>query len=222
MLHRFFFCMEKSALEGLRRACYPPGVILSETNVDWLKALPGVVGAGDLEATYAFRHPLNHSRELTRQSLQQAPAEESLLWWVELRTAKGEVVLEPGLARRVLKSAALASVKENGPVVRNELFMIKKPFQRQGLARCLYDAELGLYQRWGVREIHISARDEGCVVWPKRFGFLPSVPGYLRAAYASWASRREAGVQPAPSQISEYPDEFLRSLSTLELYKVLS
>lgn len=195
-------------------------MVLSAANVQWLKQLPGPVTEDDLEVTYGFAHPLNRSRELARETLARSGSDEHLLWWVKIYNADEEQVLDAPLARKVHMNKRLSSVRENGPVVYNALFRIKESFKRQGLATSLYAAEGMLFKKWGVKELHIDARDDGLVVWVKSFGFLPRLPGVLATEYGNWARRR--GLDPTPPErAADYPAEFLRARDTLELFKVI-
>jgi hypothetical protein len=125
-------------------------MILSSTNVRWLRQLPGaLVAETDLDGTYGFPHPLNHSRDLAKQLVMQSGDDEYLLWWLEIYDANRERVLEAPLARKVHQSKPLSSVRENGPVVYNALFKVKPSFKRRGLAKSLYVAEGLLYKKWG-------------------------------------------------------------------------
>jgi len=197
-------------------------MILSSANVEWLRQLSGAeVAANDLDDTYGFHHPLNHSRNLSKQMVVTSGDGEHLLWWIEFYDVNRERVLDAPLARKVHRSYPLHSVRANGPVVYNALFRIKASFKGRGLAKSLYTAEGALYRKWGLKEIHINALDDGLVVWVKKFGFLPRLPGVLATEYADWARRK--GIDPSPPvQPADYPEEFLRSRNSLELYKVVS
>jgi hypothetical protein len=195
-------------------------VSLSATNVQWLKQLPGTVAEDDLDVAYGFAHPLNGSRRLSKETLSGSGKDEHLLWWITIYDTKEEPVLEAPLARKIYARTPLRSVRENGPIVYNALFKIKEGFQRQGLAKHLYAAEGVLYRKWGLKEIHINARDDGLIVWVKNFGFLPQLPDVLATEYGDWAGRR--GLDPTPPvRAADYPAEFLRARDTLELFKVV-
>ena len=196
-------------------------MVLSSTNVQWLRQIPGAsVAAHDLSDTYGISHPLNDSRELSKQIVERSGDEEWLLWGLKIYDANREQVLEAPLVRKVYRSRPLRSVRSNGPVAYNALFKIKARFKGQGLAKHLYAAEGELYKKWGVKEIHIVAHEDGLVVWIKKFGFLPRRPGALATMYASWAQRRNIAQSP-PISPADYPESFLQSLDSLELYKVI-
>lgn len=196
-------------------------VVLSVANVQWLQQLPGMVAANDLDVAYSFTHPLNQSRELARESLTTGVGDEHLLWWMKIYAADREEVFDAPLARKVYKNMPLQSVRENGPIVYNALFQVKQSFKRQGFATKVYAAEAILYKKWGVREIHMNARDEGLVVWVKSFGFLPLSPPSLATEYVRWARQRRGFALEPPTRIADYPSEFLRSRESLELFKVI-
>lgn len=195
-------------------------MVLSAANVQWLKQLPGAVAQDDLDVAYGFAHPLNRSRELAKEILSKSGDDEHLLWWIKIFNADQEQVLDAPLARRVYASTQLRSVpvRANGPVVYNALFKIKDAHKRQGFAKNLYAAEGQLYQKWKLREIHIDARDDGLVVWVKHFGFQPRFPKVLRNDYIAWARRHRRDAEP-PARPEDYPEDFLRSRDSLELYK---
>jgi hypothetical protein len=115
----------------------------------------------------------------------------------------------------------LLSVRENGPVVYNALFHVKPSFKRQGLARSVYASEAVLYKNWGVREVHMNAREDGLVVWVKGFGFLPRSSLLLADEYVRWARRRQDVAREPPTRAADYPSEFLQSRDSLELFKVI-
>ena len=196
-------------------------MVLSVANVQWLQQLPGVASAADLDITYSFAHPLNHSRELAKESLTGPGPGEHLLWWMKIYTAERREVFDAPLARKVYRSIPLQSIRENGPVVYNALFHVNPAFRRQGLARSVYAAEGLLYKKWGVREIHMSARDDGLVVWVKDFGFLPRSLPLLAEEYVRWARQRRGVAPEPPTRAADYPPEFLRSRDSLDLFKVL-
>jgi hypothetical protein len=162
--------------------------MLSVASVQWLKRLPGVVMANDLDVAYSFVHPLNQARELARESVSPDGGHEHLLWWMKIYTADREEVFDAPLARKVYRSVPLLSVRENGPVVYNALFHVKPSFKRQGLARSVYASEAVLYKNWGVREVHMNAREDGLVVWVKGFGFLPRSSLLLADEYVRWGA----------------------------------
>jgi len=195
-------------------------VVLSATNLRWLEQLPGSVAADDLDVTYSFPHELNHSRELAKQILQGSGDDENLLWHIQIYNADGEKVLKAPLSRKIYASTPLRAVRENGPVVYNALFLVNERFKRQGLAKRVYTAEGRLYKKWRLREVHLNAREDGLVVWVKSFGFLPRLPAVLATEYEDWAQRRRMDPTP-PSRPADYPEEFLRSRDTLDLYKVI-
>lgn len=207
------------------RACYSlmvtSPVILSASSVQWLQQLPGVATAADLDLAYSFAHPLNQARELARESLAGSGTDEHLLWWLKIYAASQEEVLEAPLARKVYRSMQLRSARGNGPVVYNALFQIKRSFRRQGLAKSVYVAEGVLYKKWGVREIHMNAREDGLVVWIKEFGFLPQSLPFLATEYIQWARQRRDVAREPPTRAADYPSEFLRSRDSLELFKVI-
>lgn len=196
-------------------------VILSVASLQWLQQLPGAVAANDLDVAYSFAHPLNQSRELARESLTADVDDEHLLWWMKVYAADREEIFDAPLARKVYRNAPLRSVRENGPVVYNALFQVRQSFRRQGFATSLYTAEGALYKKWGVREIHMNARDDGLVVWVKSFGFLPRSSPFLATEYIRWARQRRGVAQEPPTSAADYPSEFLRSRDSLELFKVI-
>lgn len=197
-------------------------VALSEKNLQWLQELPGSVAASDLDETYGFPHPLNQSRELAKElPTSNGSSGDHLLWWIKFYGPERQEILESPLARKLYKNSRLSSSRENGPIAHNALLLIEQPFRRQGFAKRVYAAEAQLYKKWGVKEIHIDARDEGLIVWVKKFGFLPRLPEALATQYDDWASKRPHAARQPPSLAADYPPEFLRSLNSLELYKVI-
>jgi hypothetical protein len=143
-----------------------------------------------------------------------------LLWWICFLDAQGAEVLEPPLARKVFAAAPLWSTGERGPLAYNAALYVRQQFRRQGFATVVYAREDDLYRRWGLREIQITAVQEGLVVWIKRRGFRPRFPALLAAEYRYWAERRGLPVA-APASSHDYPDEFLLTRQQLDVFKVL-
>ena len=194
-------------------------LLLTDTSMQWLACLPGAVDQHDLTRTYAFVHPLNHRRSLARQVV--SGDEGDLMWWIEFFNIDGRAVTDPALSRRVFRAKAFFGSAGDGPVAYNAYFRIADEFKRAGFASAVYDSEDALYRRWEIREVHISAHDEGLVVWIKKFGFLPAEPGVLAEDFATW-SRLRREPNRVPAQPADYPDAFLRERGILDVYKVLS
>jgi hypothetical protein len=140
---------------------------------------------------------------------------------MKIYTTDREEVFDAPLARKIYRSMPPRSVRENDPVVYNALFQLKHNFRRQGLAKSVYAAEGVLYKKWGVREIHMNARDDELVVWVKDFGFLPRSLPFLATEHVQWARQRRDLAPEPPTRAADYPSEFLRSRDSLELFKVI-
>jgi hypothetical protein len=200
-----------------------PSVRPEPSLLAWLdENLPGDVVEDDLERTYAFRHPMNCSRTLEKLEIERRGPDHCALWWIDFFDARREKVLETPLARKVFGSLRLVSEpRVVGAVAYNANFTLRENYRGQRFARVVYANEHDLYCRWGVREIHMTAVQDGRWVWMKYFGFLPREPELLAEKYKGWASRRHPTPGP-PTSPSDYPSDFLSSLGSLMLYKVLS
>lgn len=190
--------------------------------VAWLRETIGATesSSADLESTYAFVHVLNARRELMR--LVPPTVKGQLLWWIQFFDPDSTPVVEPPLARAVLRAQLRSDPTKSDVVARNLAFFIRPEFRRRGFGRAVYEAERTLYSRWCVREIHIDAHDQGPAVWIKRFGFQPEDPDELLADYEQWARRARAPTRFPPSTVAALPDEFLNGKPHLRLYKVLA
>ncbi len=164
-----------------------------------------------------------------RQQLNQRDT--SFHWAIEFYDGNDDATLEKPLARSVHSLIPLLSAASEGPVAYNENFYVRPEHRKKKLGTALYAAERALYLRWGVREIHIDARDDGLVVWIK-FGFLPQEPEALQEKYGEWARRvtarlRAEGSATSPPKLDPpedpraYPEAFLREQQGVMLYKVV-
>jgi GNAT superfamily N-acetyltransferase len=200
-------------------------MLLEAHVIAWLRdGLERAVDERDLDVTYAFAHPLNERRALKRQSIERPPrpTSESALWHVEFYEGAGRPVLEGPLARRLWCAAPLWSTPgSRGAVALNARFVVRDEFRRRGFAQAVYASERELYSRWGVREIQLTATDQGPVVWVKSFGFLPQDPELLAEQYRGWAARTGRPAE-VPDDPKDYPAPFLSGCYGLMLYKVLA
>jgi hypothetical protein len=145
-----------------------------------------------------------------------------MVWEVHFFAKDGTAVLEVELSRVLRAHEPLESSPENGRVVDNIIVWLRKEFKRQGFSRALYESEEILYRRWGVKEIHLQAVDDGRFVWIKHFGFqpVPNIARLLPAQYEAWSTEKGRAAV-AIGSVVDYPDEFLASLGRLDLVKVL-
>jgi hypothetical protein len=141
---------------------------------------------------------------------------------VELFDEAGAELLEGWLSRRAYPSLPLAGSPHSGPVVRNERLVVRATFRRQGLATGVYLSEDTMYRKWGVREVHLTATEDGPIVWLRQ-GFRFRDEAAVLRSYAAWANRQRPP-KPAVSNPAELPEAFLRHLGygTVELVKVLT
>jgi hypothetical protein len=196
---------------------------LSADVVHWLTQNRGRhVEDADLERAYSFEHPLNATRELRRQGVERRSPPEHVLWHVEFFDAAGERVLERPLARKVFAAERLFGRAPGlGAVAYNATLYLRPECRRQRFGTAVYASETELYERWGIREIHMRALEDGPAVWVKHFGFLPCEPEALAQAYLDWAARHGLPRQP-PARAADYPAPFLSEQQGLMLYKALT
>ena len=188
----------------------------------WLtQNLRGHVEEDDLSRAYAFSHRLNATRELRRHGVERRSPPEHVLWHVEFFDPAGERVLERPLARKVFAAERLMGrVPEVGAIAYNAMLYLRPDCRRQRFGAAVYASESELYGRWGIREIHMRALEDGPAVWIKHFGFLPYEPEALAQAYLDWAPRHGLPPKP-PIRAADYPGPFLSEQQGLMLYKVL-
>jgi GNAT superfamily N-acetyltransferase len=192
--------------------------------LDWLLETGFQAAVDDLSITYSFAHPLNHQREVVRQSLSLPPRDPSALWGIQFFAEDGQQLLDRGdLCRKVFSSLVLAAGGGRGRVAYHATFYLKPQFQNRGFGGAVHQSELALYRKWGIREIQLTAFDEGRVVWPRKFGFrpIPILESILHAEYPAWAARNRKDPSRRDN-ILEYPDEFFLSRQQLDMYKVVA
>jgi GNAT superfamily N-acetyltransferase len=95
-------------------------------------------------------------------------------------------------------------------------FEVRPQFRRRGFARALYAAEEALYRRWGVREVHLLATDDGPVVW-MRFGFRFRDPELVQRSFREWNGRRQS--DDAPSDLRQLPEAL--GSNGVDMFRVL-
>ena len=197
-------------------------MLLSADVTTWLSRSFGrPVDERDLDRAYAFQHALNARRDLVRHGVQRRSPPEHVLWHVEFYDHHGEQVLDRPLARKIYACLPLfGEAPTAGAVAYNATLYLRPECRHQGFGRSLYASEAELYVRWGIREIQMTALEDGPAVWVKHFGFLPCEPEALAQAYADWAALRGLATE-APSRPADYPAPFLSDQQGLMLYKVL-
>jgi GNAT superfamily N-acetyltransferase len=188
---------------------------LSADAIRWLSThFAHTATVDELDATYSFEHRFNGTRKLVRQ----CATGDRLEWRVEFVHGDTKTLVLP-LDRHVVPSAKLRGAARWGRVAYNEMFQICEQYRRQGFGRALHTAELSRYAAWAIEEIHVEAVDDGLVVWP-RLDFEPERPGLLARAFSVWSEKRGLALPP-PAALRDYPDDFLREMAWLPLYKVV-
>ncbi len=186
--------------------------------VGWLCArICPAADAHELDRPYAFRHDLNGSRRIDA-----AMVDDCLNWEIKFQTPAGDELTEDHapVHRAVGSDAGLWSGPGTGKVATNKALILKEPYHRQLFATALYGAETALYSRWNIREVQMVAMAAGREVWPT-MGFVPKEPEALRFAFRTWLRQQATPPREPPAELVDYPPEFLRTLSYLQLYKVL-
>src|SRR5262245_41975033 len=144
-------------------------MVLRPDVLERLRGMPGAVADDDFQRTYAFTHPMNAAQRL--RSNHPLPGPDGVQWQIELFDATGTPLCDGWLARNAYCSHPLVASRGRGAVARNARFVLSPTFRRRGVATALYASEETLYRRWGIREIHITAQQDGPVVWVRGFGF---------------------------------------------------
>lgn len=188
-------------------------LLLSDEQLAALRSVVSLGAATDIDRTYSFKHDLNAKRELRRAGHDRG----LFRWHVLMSDASGVCIFEDAapLARSVGHVRLHGERGSAGLVAINDYFALTAHNRRRGFAAALYAAEKELYERCSVREIQLIATRDGPVVWIKKFGFLPSKPGFLASAFRSRYAR------DVPADVQDYPDDFLAAHPGLQLYKVL-
>jgi hypothetical protein len=206
------------------------GFSLTRDNLYWLrKNLTGLVTRWDLARTYTFRHPLILGRALEEQFVEDADTR-AFRWKLRFYNDLDKSIrltLNP-IARSIVLDWELFGSDEVGVVALNDLLKLetfvaadgtRRKAHGHGIGPTVYDRELVLYRRWGVREIHLNAVDFGRTKWVK-LGFVPQDPGFVAEKYDEWA-RAQGVTTPLPADPKHYPPDFLKSFDWLPLYKVV-
>jgi GNAT superfamily N-acetyltransferase len=146
---------------------------------------------------------------------------------VSFRNAGGEPILERDLERWLCDNKRLSEKRGRARVACRVKFYARSNYRRQGFGQYILTREEDLFRRWGAKQIHVTAMDEGRWAWTReKFGYtLPSFDlNLLKQRYIEW--QRENGLAPIihAGALSEFPKEFLLSAAThsLPLYKDLS
>lgn len=201
---------------------HPLRVDLDDDFLAWLRSLGAPAEKGDLAGAYSFPHELNARREL----LHTEQADDCVAWFVEFHASTGERTLTEPSQRKVLRNAPLQGTVDvaYGPIAFNVNLHVCVPLRRKGFGTALYGAELTLYSHWRLREVQLSAQDEGPFFFLTKQGFQPAEPEELRRSYEEWASDHPECPPQAPADPRHYPESFLKDPTVcgiLLLYKVL-
>ena len=191
--------------------------------VTWLdENLPdGAVDPFDLEETYSgLDQDFVPTPTLIQQQLGRNWTPPFFKWRLTFAHADGREIVDPPLQRKVYGDLPLYG-GGRGVVVENDAFHIQEPFQGKGFARAVCGSEEALFNRWGVREIHLTAIEAGRVVWLKKFGFVPVYTSLLAEEYEAWHADHPALGPEPPLTPAEYPVPFLYSLERIMLWKEL-
>jgi hypothetical protein len=206
-----------------------PTFTLNDENVRWLREnlLGGTVTPWDLATTYTFSHHLIGSRALVDQTID--PSETGAFRWkvrfFNDREKKVQLSVDP-ISRSIVLDYELCASEGTGVVAHNDHFRLTsfrqpdgnwKDTKRNGIGGEVYRREYQLYRLWGAKEIHMTAIEDGRVVWP-RMGFVPQDPEMFQRMYRAWA-KKNGVLDPLPASPKLYPEAFLRSETFLLLYK---
>jgi hypothetical protein len=186
---------------------------LTAEGLEWVRAhLDVAATAEDLDRPYVFNHELNATRQIDDWQIEET----SMAWGGNFWNAEGQETLTARLSREVLLEFELRKA-ERGAIAMHHSCRVR--VSRKGFGGALHRGELDLYARWGVVEVHLHAVDDGLVVWP-RMGFQPYSLGWVVEAWDLWASER--GLDPTPkANMTDYPEDFLRSLGYVHMFKVV-
>ncbi|CAN5923117.1 hypothetical protein BH11MYX4_BH11MYX4_05480 [soil metagenome] len=197
--------------DGVRSTRNVGDLTLADEFVRWLREnFSEHARPDDLTRTYDFVHDLNHSQEVDTYFSRP----DVFRWRVVLYDPTGT---SSACASRSVEPSAPLIVGTRGRVAFKD--SIRVTVQEQGLATEIYRTEEALFRTWNIAEIHLEAALDGLAVWVRK-GFQPTDRGFFEARYAEWAE--EKGRDPAPlASFAAYPEEFLRSLELLPMYKVL-
>ncbi|MFZ5477031.1 MAG: hypothetical protein ACOZNI_09680 [Myxococcota bacterium] len=192
---------------------------LTREHASWLVTnIPGShVRPDDLERTYTVHPPIPSAPALPHER-RVAIDGDALVWEVFLETDTSVAVSDGWIARRLYAHIPFAGGIGEGAVAHHARLVLAPDFRRRTIGGTICANEERLYRRWGVREIHLHAKQDGPTVWI-RLGFAPRDPESLLAEFRRWAARR--GHDPHLRDWADLPGEFLRGYSWLPLIKVL-
>ena len=149
-----------------------------------------------------------------------------LRYSLRLYLDSGEPVLDQELERWLSDDKMLlGSPDVSGKVAFRVKFYCRPAFKQSGLATFLIPREEDLYRKWGAREIHVLAMDDGLWVWTRpRFGYTITVADLeaLKQKHRDWQRRSGSPQQIQISRIEDFPrDFFAKAVGFLPLFKVL-
>ncbi|MBM3238002.1 hypothetical protein FJZ31_17060 [Candidatus Poribacteria bacterium] len=142
---------------------------------------------------------------------------------VDLFMSDGFPILERPILNKLYERKSLYSRSGYGRVANQVYFMVEFPYRKCGLLSYLNPREEQLFQRWGAKEIHLTAAWDGKVIW-RRFGYQPPEDEFaiLGLRYQHWATIHGIEYQE-PQNINDFPEEFLKDdcVKLITMYKVL-
>jgi len=145
---------------------------------------------------------------------------------VNLYLDSGSVIFDKAMERWLSDNKrSLERPEVRAKVAFRVKFYCRSPFKGAGLATYLLPREEAVFRKWGAREIHVLAMEDGLWVWTRpRFGYRITEADFetLKQRHKDW--QRAMGYAPTSeiNRLEDFPRNFLETaVKFLPLFKVL-
>jgi GNAT superfamily N-acetyltransferase len=171
------------------------------------------LGIDDAKTTFSF------------QLLEKTADGTKVVCQILFHTDTGEAILEKELERWLCDNKRLLGRSGRSRVACRVKFYVRRNLRGQGFAYYISMKEEELFRRWGAKEIHTTAMDDGRWAWTRpRFGYSIPVAEFqlLQQRYIEWQRETLAAAIIKASTMTEFPREFLLSaVGSVTLFKSL-
>jgi GNAT superfamily N-acetyltransferase len=149
-----------------------------------------------------------------------------LTYSVKLYLESGDPVLDREMERWLSDNKRLLQNPEvRAKVAFRVKFYCRSTFRGAGLATYLIPREEDAFRKWGAREIHVLAMDDGLWVWTRpQFGYTITQGDLqsLKQKHRDWQRARGSTQLVEISRLDEFPRDFFETgVSFLSLFKVI-
>jgi hypothetical protein len=138
----------------------------------------------------------------------------------------GDPVLDQQMERWLSdKKRLLEKPEVRAKVAFRVKFYCRLPLRGAGLATFIIPREEDAYRKWGAREIHVLAMDDGLWVWTRpRFGYRITEADFetLKQKHKDWQRGKGSTQVVEVGRLEDFPRDFFETaVNFLPLFKVL-